>query len=594
MQRSLTFLSLFTALTISITVEQSVMATETLYLAYPPENHQTVSEQIFFIGSGEPEITVTINGQTIKQSKQGYFAPSFPLKVGENPFLIRQGNETIERTITRLSTTPTPPKTLGFLEDSLQPKNNLTHLVGDWICFEAIATPNAKVTVKIGQQTIPLLPQTETVQLPANYEVLTQRNTTQVKETGTGLYQGCGQFLESGNLGIPTFQVSLNNQTIQQEGTGNITIIEQNQLKVIEVTAEAGVARTGPSTTYSRLTPLPKGTKAQVIGQEGDWLQLAYGGWINQKETKILPQTYLPNALVRGVSGNLKDNGTEIIFPLKYPVPLKIQQSDRTLTLTLYQTVAQTDTIYLSDDPFIKRLDWQQITPDQVEYTFHFKTPYQWGYDLKYEESNLILSLRHPPQLTKQSLSGVSILLDPGHGGDELGARGPNGYPEKSVNLIVSQLLEQELKRRGATVYLTRERDQVVSLGERVDQINQQQPTLAISIHYNALPDSGDALNTAGIGVFWYHQQAHDLSQFLHQYLVENLDRPSYGVYWNNLALTRPHTAPAVLLELGFMINPDEFEWITAPKEQQKLAKVLADGIEEWLQKSVNSKAFNN
>ena len=61
------------------------------------------------------------------------------------------------------------------------------------------------------------------------------------------------------------------------------------------------------------------------------------------------------------------------------------------------------------------------------------------------------------------------------------------------------------------------------------------------------------------------------------------LNRPDYGVFWSNLALTRPHTAPSLLLELGFMINPVEFEWITNSGEQQKLAKAIADGITEWL-----------
>ena len=69
---------------------------------------------------------------------------------------------------------------------------------------------------------------------------------------------------------------------------------------------------------------------------------------------------------------------------------------------------------------------------------------------------------------------------------------------------------------------------------------------------------------------------------FLHQYLVDSLNRPDAGTFWNNLALTRPHTAPSILLELGFMINPDEFEWITNSIEQQKLAKAIAQGIKEW------------
>ncbi|MGB3760524.1 MAG: N-acetylmuramoyl-L-alanine amidase, partial [Rivularia sp. (in: cyanobacteria)] len=73
------------------------------------------------------------------------------------------------------------------------------------------------------------------------------------------------------------------------------------------------------------------------------------------------------------------------------------------------------------------------------------------------------------------------------------------------------------------------------------------------------------------------------LAIYLHNYLVEKLDRPSYGVFWNNLALTRPEAAPSLLLELGFMSNPEEFEWVSNPKQQKKLARTLADGIVKWL-----------
>jgi N-acetylmuramoyl-L-alanine amidase len=135
---------------------------------------------------------------------------------------------------------------------------------------------------------------------------------------------------------------------------------------------------------------------------------------------------------------------------------------------------------------------------------------------------------------------------------------------------------------KGATVYMTREEDRDVGLQERVDMIEKLQPAIAISLHYNALPDDGDAENTKGVGAFWYNTQAHSLGMFLHNYLVQELKRPSYGVFWNNLALTRPHTTPAILLELGFMINPVEFEWISNPQEQQKVAVALADGITQW------------
>ena len=122
----------------------------------------------------------------------------------------------------------------------------------------------------------------------------------------------------------------------------------------------------------------------------------------------------------------------------------------------------QTDTIYFSDDPVVERMDWQPILPDKASYTFHFKTEQQWGYKLHYEGTNLILSLKHPPAVdaTAAPLQGTTILLDPGHGSSEdLGARGPNGYPEKDVALLISKLVRDELEALGASVVMVREGD---------------------------------------------------------------------------------------------------------------------------------------
>ncbi len=556
-----------------------------LFLAYPPNNHQTTSDKIFLIGNAPPDAQVLINDYPIDRSSTGNFAPTFSLNLGQNLFTIRYKDQEIQRIITRNSSQPVLPNGLGFAPNSLRPNQDIARLPDESICFSAIAPNQANVSIQLGNQTIPLLPQGKSVELPPNSAVLTAANQPIPQNTET--YKGCTSFNQVGNLGVPIFQLQANNQTISEQGKGSVTILDPNQLEVIEVTSENGVARTGPTTDHSRLTPLPKGTQASVIGKEGNWLKLDYGAWIQASETRLLTNQVPPRSLIRSITSRVLPDRTEIIFPLQVPVPISIKQEDNKFSLTLHNTTAQTDTIRLDNNPFIQRLDWQQVQPNQIRYTFLLKSKQQWGYDFRYEGTSLILSLRHPPQLTtnKNSLKGAVILLDPGHGGKEAGALGPTGYPEKDINLVIAQKLTPLLRQRGATVYLTRETDVDLSLAERVNLINQLKPTIALSIHYNSLPDSGDAIKTQGVSTFWYHPQAQDLAMFLQTYLVQKLNRPSYGVYWNNLALTRPHTTPSVLLELGFMINPNEFEWITNPQEQEKLVQAIADGITEWLHK---------
>ncbi|MFB2833833.1 N-acetylmuramoyl-L-alanine amidase [Floridanema evergladense] len=573
------------AFTIFSSITEITMAQQSLIISFPPQSeYQTSSDKMFFLGSAPPAGDVLVNGQPIQRSPAGHFAPRFALKVGENVFVFRYQNQQRQIKVNRISQQANLPKGLAFAQGSLLPSVNIARLPGELICFSAIAPSNAKVTVKLGDQNIPLSPQVKNVELPSNSAVLANQNQP-ITTSVIGKYEGCAVPSEAGELGFPEFQLTANGNTVSQVGKGKISILTPADLEIAEIIVNEGVARTGPSTDNSRLTPLPKGTVATITGREGDWIRLDYGGWIKAAEVRISRGSVPPKSIIRSVSAREIPGATQVTFPLQVPVPVSVQQGDRTFTLTLYNTTAQTDTIRLDDNPLISRLDWQQVAPNQVQYTFNLKSDRQWGYQLKYEGTSLVLTLRHSPTPSSQiekPLTGITILLDPGHGGTEPGAAGPNGYLEKDANLSVSRLLRDQLVARGATVLMTREDDKTVSLPERVAMIDSVQPAIAISIHHNSLPDYGDAFNTSGVGTFWYHSQAHSLAVFLQKYVVQKLNRPSYGVYWNNLALTRPYSAPSVLLELGFMSNPFEFEWVTNPQEQSKLAAILADGITEW------------
>ncbi|PSB01562.1 N-acetylmuramoyl-L-alanine amidase [Merismopedia glauca] len=571
----------------SLLVMSPLQAAETpLAITFPPNNYQTTSDRIFIMGSAPSSGEVLINGQAISRSKAGYFAPSLPLKLGENRFQIRYNDKQTEIVIVRSISQNEEISPQGFVKNSLTPKVNIAKLPGEYLCFEALAPTNAQVAVQLGGKTIPLTYQPQVVELPDNKIALTQLSNQPQTVQNRGRYTGCAVASAPGDLGVPVFQITQGNRTLTEPGTGKIEILSPVKLEIAEVTVEGGIARTGPSTDNSRLTPLPKGTRAAVTGKEGDFLRLDYGGWINKSEVRLIPGATPPKSIIRSIRARQLPGVTEVLFPLQVPVPVTVQQGTNKLVLRLYNTTAQTDIIRLDDDPVIYRLDWQQISPGVVEYTFNLKQAQAWGYQLQYRGTSLALSLRHPPKRDRSSdktLNGIKIVLDPGHGGQDSGALGPTGYTEKEVNLVMSKLIAQELQNRGALVYLTRTEDKAVALPDRVAYINSVQPAIALSIHHNSLPDGGDTMNIQGFGSFWYHPQAHDLALFLHQQVVRSAGRKAYGIYWDNLALARPTSAPSVLLELGFMSNPVEFEEkVTNPTEQKKLAKALADGVEKW------------
>ena len=583
-----------------------------LHLTYPPLQHRTTSDRLFFIGTAPKDGKVSINGNPIERTDAGHFAPSLPLAFGENKFEIKYVDATGDRRnerqinvkVLRESRITLPPKDIGFIPESLFPTVDIARQPNERICFDAIATPNATALVRIDDREIPLLPRRRNIQLPPNSSVLTGNNEA-TAESPSGYFRGCTTFEKPSQLGQPEYEMRLGDRVVKQKAKGSLEILSPNNIQVAEITAIAADARTGASTDFSRLTPLPKGVKAVVTGLQGDWLRFDYGGWVRKSMTKLQPAETPPPSIVRSINtkrvvnkANQKDNPnnvwTEVTIPLEVPVPIAINQGDRVLTLTLYNVTAQTDTILIDPESIINNLDWAQTEPNKVTYTISLKPKQQWGYKVRYQGSNLILSLKHPPILTSntsvnsQPLQGVKILVDAGHGSSEdLGARGPTGYPEKDVTLITSKLFQTELQNRGAIVVMTRTDDSDVLLEPRVDKINQEEPTLAISIHYNALPDNGDAINTSGVGSFWYNPQAQDFAKFINTYVVKNLNRADYGVYWNNLALVRPTVAPSVLLELGFMINPVEFEWIIDPQQQKLLAKTLANGVTEWILNAV-------
>ncbi len=224
-----------------------------------------------------------------------------------------------------------------------------------------------------------------------------------------------------------------------------------------------------------------------------------------------------------------------------------------------------------------------------------------------------------PPLVEPVPPGGIrTIVIDPGHGGEDAGARGPGGTLEKDVTLTVARRLQAALESRlGVRVVLTRKGDESVRLDERAARANNHKADVFVSLHANAsiapaasgaevlslgldeyAPGTVGAAAVEGpvLPVFGGGARRLDLVEWEAaqvQYLADSamLAAAIENELGRRVPL-RPHAVrraplrvlvgtnmPAVLVELGFLTNPDEERRLASEGHQAALAQALADGL---------------
>lgn len=173
------------------------------------------------------------------------------------------------------------------------------------------------------------------------------------------------------------------------------------------------------------------------------------------------------------------------------------------------------------------------------------------------------------------------VVLDAGHGGSDYGAI-REGINEKDITLDMTQRVAAILKSKGYKVALTRNEDESVSLQERVEFSENETPEIFVSIHVN----SAVATEPMGIETHYYHEYSKELAQVIQDKLIKSIDTKNRGIIKSKFYVINHTSAPAVLVETGFISNPDERAQLVSDERKNKTAKAIADGIIEYLKKS--------
>jgi len=190
---------------------------------------------------------------------------------------------------------------------------------------------------------------------------------------------------------------------------------------------------------------------------------------------------------------------------------------------------------------------------------------------------------------TTGGLKGKRITIDPGHGGSDPGAIGLRGNKEKTSTLLISNYLKQYLSAEGAIVSMTRTTDVDVygkfasaknELQARVDVSTRNRADAFVSIHHNA----NNNRSIGGIATYYYPKSGYDykLGNAIQKKIAAASKMRNMGTQQANFYVIKRSYIPAVLLEVGFLSNPNEEQKIASTWFQKTIAKAIFDGLKEY------------
>lgn len=255
--------------------------------------------------------------------------------------------------------------------------------------------------------------------------------------------------------------------------------------------------------------------------------------------------------------------------------------------IVFYHTIAANGEIDASGSNVISSADWYVSAEKE---TVTLRMPLRamgqyYGCSAEYDANgNMCITIHNNPQ----TLTDAVILLDAGHGGNDPGALGINEQVHESdVNIALTYVVRDTLRSMGATVYLTRQGNETLSLDERKNITYSLKPDLFVSIHCNGSTNSSDI----GTSVYYYKGFSLNLANNIYTELLSVFKNNLYqgrqslysqisdGTRYYPFSVLRVEDCPAVLVETGYMTNDEECYMLIQSENIKLLGKAIAEGI---------------
>ncbi len=328
----------------------------------------------------------------------------------------------------------------------------------------------------------------------------------------------------------------------------NQAIIETNHLNV----------RSGPGTHFEKIDQVNTNEIYQIIQIQDDWVEIEINGnsgWITTEYITIEQETEEQSSETENDNQNYNKRSS---------VQTTITISHENTHIRKGPSVDEEIIMFANKDQQFEVIseneDWYEITTDDGS-----------GYIFKklidQKQSN-----------AGNHLQNKTIVIDAGHGGRDVGAIGINGIYEKTFTMKTVAELTQTLRTLGANVILTRNNDDYIRLASRPLLANVSNADAFLSIHYNSFTD----LTTVdGIDTYYYHDYDKMFANTVQQEIIYGTNENDRGINYGDFQVLRQNHQPSLLLELGFISNPEKEQLLLTNGYQSKLVKGITTGLEK-------------
>ncbi|MCU7490417.1 MAG: hypothetical protein HF300_02090 [Ignavibacteria bacterium] len=583
-------------------------------MSFPDTNRvlELNGRPFYFTGIVTPANSrVTVNGAAASVDEDGAFLVYAPIVLlnqkdssgfnkGKIEVKITSGKDS--KIINRTYTVKLPFRTSG--EDSLSVDTEWTNTPSDtlWIGkgenvnVRIKATPNCKAyfTVGEGQEKFPM---EETRFVNSYYwgEAVFGDGLETKGDTIKGVYEGhfsADRTLSNAKITVTLVHPKLG--TLNWSPSGTVSTLNSAMHPIVEIKPDPNlvVGRYAPAAGYKLF--LHAGTRLEVTGKEGRWLRakLSQGEsvYIPENSVNYIPGGKVPQSSIPIIRTKDSERCTSVEFSLSERVPFNVTEytSPQRLEVTLYNVRSEIDWVFYDKKcDFIKEIKHSQPSDGVLKVEIFLNQKTHWGYKPEYDGSILKLKVNKPAKKISASifrnnqLKGRVISIDPGHT-PEYGAVGPRGIKEKDVNYEISLKLKEMLEDKGAVVYMTHKQGESLPLTQRKAVVNSLDPEVSISMHNNAVPQGVDPLVHNGSSVYYYYPQALPLAKMIHKNLLKNIKLKDFGLYWDNLYMSRIPESISLLIEPAFMIVPEQERLLKTDDFQKKIARSVLDALDSF------------